>query len=362
MSSGNVTLYIPTVPTTVPPSFSHLLSAYSDIPPNQQKSHIQMIRDRAYEHHKYPCLGRFRFLDLDMSAQLVYEKVISLFRDSHQVDTDPGSDSMGSEGEIGDGPIFLDLGCCIGQDLRKLLLDCPSSVPPSPSLTSRLYGADLLPDFIDAGYALFNDGAIMPRSQFIAPADVFDTFEGNALSRLDGKVNVLHAAAFFHLFDLEQQKMVARRCLRLLRRDGVDVGVAGGSSVPNETRAGDGGTWNRTALIFGEQVGNVTAGHAARISTGGSRYRHNEESWKRMWEEIAEEEEWKEVVKEVVVESRLEEKRSQPSRTRNSLGDEEAKGMAAKLEAGSEEERKKFVGKVEEGFRWHVCWMWVTFV
>ena len=364
MSSSNVTLYLPLV-STIPPSFSHLLSTYSDIAPDQQKFHIQMIRDRAYDTHNYFCLGRFRFLDLDMSTHPVYEKVISLLRSaSHKVNTDPNSKPTGSEGEmlVGDGPIFLDLGCCIGQDLRKLLLDCSASMPSPPSLTSRVYGADLLPEFIDAAYALFKDGAVMPRSQFVAPADVFDAAEGNALSRLDGMVDVLHVGAFFHLFDLTRQRMVARRCLRLLRRDGGDIGGGWGMSMEDERRAlGDGGTSRRTALVFGEHVGNVTAGHAARVSGGGDRYRHNEESWKRMWEEIAEEEEWKGVVKAVVVESRLEE-RSQISRTRDSLENGETQEKAAELEAGGDEERKKFIGKVEEGLRWHVWWVWVTFV
>ena len=235
-------------------------------------------------------------------------------------------------------------------------------MPPPPSLTTRAYGAELLPEFIDAGYALFNDSAVMPRSQFVAPADVFDSSEGNALSRLDGMVDVLHVGAFFHLFDLARQRLVARRCLRLLRRDGGDGGAAGESRVSDGRRAlGDGGTLERTALVFGEHVGNVIAGHAARVGSGGERYRHNEESWDRMWEEIAEEEEWKGVVKAVFVESRLEE-RSQLSRTRDSLGNGEAQGKAAELGAGSEDERKKFIGKVEEGFRWHVWWVWVTFV
>lgn len=360
MSSTNIPLYIPSVPA-IPSSFSHLLSTYSNIPTSEQKAHIQVIRDGAYEHHKYPCLGRFRFLDLDMSAHIMYQHVVSLFRESHQDKAGPlsGPTRTGEGTEI--ARVFLDLGCCIGQDLRKLLLDCSTSLPPSISLTSRLYGADLLPEFINAGYVLFNDRVIMPRSQFIAPADVFDTSERNALGKLDGKVNVLHVGAFFHLFDWERQKMVARRCLRLLRRAGVDSRVSGEERKPKEGLGGDGDQWKKRALIFGEQVGNITAGEVARANGGGSRYRHNGESWRTMWEEVVKEEEWKDVVKEVAVESRLEE-RSQASKARDSADDKEALGKAAELEAGSQGEQKKFIGKIEEGFRWQIWWVWVAFV
>ena len=50
------------------------------------------------------------------------------------------------------------------------------------------------------------------------------------------------------------------------------------------------------------------------------------------------------------------------SRERDSLGNGEEKRNAAELEAESEEEREKFVGGLEEGFRWQVWWVLMTFV
>ena len=290
----------------------------------------------------------------------MYDHVVALFRDgvSSKVNDDANQDGLEapeSRNRVMKSPIFLDLGCCLGQDIRKLILDASPNLPPPKDLVSRIHGADLLPSFIDAGYALFCDERIVPRSQLIAPADVFDTAPDNALSKLDGKVSVLHVGAVFHLFDLEQQKEVGRRCLKLLERKGVEMAASGHGEGGEEVQ------WSKRALIFGEQVGNITAGHTARQS-GGLRYRHNEESWKGMWEELVQEDEWEAVVRSVRVQSNLE-GRSMVSKERDKLT--EGEGMAGEQEAGptaSEDEMKKFIGKVEEGFRWHVWWVWIDFV
>lgn len=239
------------------------------------------------------------------------------------------------------GPVFLDLGCCIAQDIRKFLLDVspsPSqSVPPPNSLVKRVYGAELLAAFVDIGYELFRDETVFPRTQFITPADVFDQSTGNALGRLDGQVDVLHTGAFFHLFDLDGMKRVARRCLKLLNRKGL------------------GEEWKGKALVFGEQVGNVNAGEYQR-GDGRARYRHNAESWRAMWEDIVAEVDW---VKGVVVESRL---------VVRGMGKGEGDGKGdAEIDEGVQKgdekqtEKERFMGRVEEGFRWHVWWVWVEF-
>ena len=295
-----------------------------------------------------------------MSAHPTYGHVVSLFQNCVRGKANAGVDQDGSEApESSDSavkrPTFLDLGCCLGQDLRKLILDASPNLPPPRDLTGRIYGADILPSFIDAGYSLFRDEHIMPRSQFIAPADVFDTSPDNALSKLDGTVSVLHVGAVFNLFDLKQQRDVGRRCLKLLERKGVEMAVSGQRQGGGEVQ------WSKRALIFGEQVGNVTAGHTARQS-GGLRYRHNEESWKGMWGELVQEDEWEAVVRSVQVQSNLE-GRSMASKERDKLT--EGEGKAGEQEAGptaSEDEMKKFIGKVEEGFRWHVWWVWIEFV
>jgi SAM-dependent methyltransferase len=346
MSIGSVPMFLSETPT-IPSPMQQLLSTYAHIPTNEQSAHVLTIRDRAYALHKYPCLGRFRFLDLDMSTHPRYGDVVDLFRTSLAGSSGDGEGESGKKSEAArevEAPVFLDLGCCLGQDIRKLLFDVSISLPPPKHLVERAFGADLLPEFIDAGYGLFRDEDTFPRKQFITPVDVFDTSERNALSVLDGRVSMLHVGAVFHLFDLEKQRDVARRCLRLLRREGV-----GAASEAD----GGSGKWKKRALMLGEQVGNITAGSTGR-QDGGLRYRHSEQSWKEMWDEIIAEDEWKGVVKGVEVESRME-ARSEASKERDRLKD------GGKTQEENEEEMKKFIGAIEQGFQWQLWWVWVDF-
>jgi hypothetical protein len=86
------------------------------------------------------------------------------------------------------GATFLDLGCCVAQDLRKLVYD------GAPS--KNTYGSDLQADFMNIGYDLFLDKDTLGTT-FIA-ADIFDESEKSGLKVLEGTVDIIHAAFFFH--------------------------------------------------------------------------------------------------------------------------------------------------------------------
>lgn len=151
------------------------------------------------------------------------------------------------------GETYLDLGCCFGQDIRRLVCD------GAPS--EHLYGADLRKEFMDLGYDLFLDKDRL-KSEFIE-ADVFD--DKSDLERLDGKVDILMASAFFHLFDMEAQIKAAKRIIKLLKphAGSMLVGRHGGSTVPGEWR----------------QLTDPSK----------STYRHNVETWKQFWKDIGDE-------------------------------------------------------------------------
>ncbi|KAJ9660201.1 hypothetical protein H2198_002707 [Neophaeococcomyces mojaviensis] len=282
---------------SVPEPISKILQDYSGVPPDQQTEHILKVRNRAYKAYPYPCLGRFRFLELDISRHPQYKEYVLPIL-------------TGVEQTQGWKPVFLDLSSCLGQDLRKLAFD---GVNPQ-----WLWGSDIHQDFIDAGYELFRDEHKMPKDHFICPADVFDNSEGNNLSVLDGRVDMMHVTAVFHLFNREQEDLLAARCLRLLNK--------------NRPSGVDG-------LIFGSQVGNIDAREFVRAN-GSRRYRHNEQSWRKMWESVCNREEFKSKVKGVKVEVEL----------RHRSMDQ--------MKAG---ELHKHIGKEEEGFRWMVWTVWIEF-
>ncbi|KAI3329995.1 hypothetical protein F4824DRAFT_516043 [Ustulina deusta] len=103
-------------------------------------------------------------------------------------------------------PRFLDLGTCVGQDVRTLLHDGTSP--------STIYGADLLPGFRDVGYALLKDSDRLGASHFVA-GDIFS--EVDELARTRGTWDIIHIAMFLHVFSLPDQETASKNILKLLK-------------------------------------------------------------------------------------------------------------------------------------------------
>jgi len=228
--SKNVPWYNPDIGSKLGDSARELLEKYSKIPAGELESHVYAIRDKAWQIWPYPCIGQFRFLDLGISLNPYYALVLARLK-------------TGNEN-------FLDLGCCFGQELRKLAAD---GAPPE-----RLYGTDLRPEFFDLGYKLFRDKDTL-KSRFIA-ADIFDP--KSELHELDGKIDVIYAGSFLHLFDYKGQFDACKAIVNLLRD-------------------------KKDSMLLGRQVGNLTPGERVHRTNGGqSMYRHNAESFKKMWDEV----------------------------------------------------------------------------
>ncbi|RYC63478.1 hypothetical protein CHU98_g2757, partial [Xylaria longipes] len=172
----------------------------------------------------------------------------------------------------------LDVGCCVGQVLRKLAFDGVDS--------SRLYGTDVEPRFLDIGYDLFRDrdkfkgrfvvGDILRQqdqnqnqnqnqnqsqnqSQNRGEEDEED--DNDALSALDAKMTFIHATSFFHLFTWDDQVRAATRMVRLLHPGRPDV------------------------MLFGRQVGTTLPRDNGKAGSD-KVYLHNADSWQRLWDEV----------------------------------------------------------------------------
>lgn len=123
--------------------------------------------------------------------------------------------------------------------------------------SSNTYGTDLKPEFMDIGYDLFLDKDSL-KTTFIS-ADIFDESDASGLKAVEGKIDIIHTAFFFHLFDLAGQTQAVRRVVKLFKDE-----------------AG--------CLLVGRQLGTLESGE---IGTG--RFRHNAASFKSMWEEVGKE-------------------------------------------------------------------------
>lgn len=130
------------------------------------------------------------------------------------------------------GDSLLDLGACMGQDLRKCVFD------GAPA--DRLYASDLFAEYEDLSYELWRDRDTFPQHHFLAD-DVLtenDRFmNGNLMMKLGpGQTDIIVINMFLHLFDYSNQLKVATRILRLLshRPGSIILGAQAGVVNPVE--------------------------------------------------------------------------------------------------------------------------------
>lgn len=222
--------------STLNDSARRLLREYAKINDDDEMNlHIDKYRDQAFKVAPYPCIGMLQFLDLSLKSMTsIYTEILDRVKNKNHK--------------------FLDLGCCLGQEIRQLVLD------GAPS--SNTYGSDLWGDFFEVGYQLFKDKDRL-QTIFIV-ADVFDD-DSELVTELAGKVDITYTGAFFHLFTLDEQEKVAARVVQL-------VAPKPGS------------------LIVGRQSGGAqTCEEERKGDTGSKKYfRHNAQSWKELWERIGE--------------------------------------------------------------------------
>jgi SAM-dependent methyltransferase len=210
----------------IPSETQRLLETYSGIPSEEVFDHAVKLRDEAWKVHPYPCIGQFRFLDPSFTDLDEYDEVVDRLRK---------------------GQKLLDMACCFGQTIRQLV---DGGAPGE-----NIYGCDLQPDFIELGYKLFKDRDRL-QAKFLV-ADIFDP--NSALADLRGQIDMVYAGSFFHLWGLEKQIEVSKAVVSLLR------------PCPG-------------SMILGRQVGATEA--AENKSALGVMYRHNVESFSKMWKEI----------------------------------------------------------------------------
>ncbi|PHH86623.1 hypothetical protein CDD83_9978 [Cordyceps sp. RAO-2017] len=222
--------YVQDVPDDIDP-VRDLLRVYSGIPDEDLDSHLQRVRQDAWSVAHCPFVGRWKFLRLHDNQDPCYQQVV--FRLSVS----------------GSRDVFLDLGCCVGQVLRQLRAAGVQG--------SRLIGTDVQPEFIDIGYDLFQDRHYLGASFVVG--DMVDP-DDTRLDKLRGKVTIIYASSFFHLFTWTQQLYIGKRLVSFLK--------------PHI----------RNALIYGRQVGTTRPGESSAGMA--SAYLHDRDSFQRLWDEI----------------------------------------------------------------------------
>ncbi|KAF9223079.1 hypothetical protein BS17DRAFT_754878 [Gyrodon lividus] len=205
---------------------------------------------KAYQSYPYPCIRAFHHVSSLMPEHDAFAHIMK---------------SGQSGGEDG-APLILDIGCCMGTDLRYVAFwgyPCTSMI-----------GCDVRREFIDFGHELYSDRDTCHIPFFVG--DVFDLElcpfpqqadaaapllkEVSSLNELRGRVKYIYAGALFHLFDAGTQEAIARRLATLL-----DVEKGSGRGV-----------------VFGRHSAQVKEG-MIDDAMGRVRYAHSPESWERLW-------------------------------------------------------------------------------
>lgn len=165
-------------------------------------------RDKAWDVYPYPCIGQFKFLSLRLYEQPSYAAVVRRLKQ---------------------GAKYLDIGCCLGQDIRKLVMD--GATP------ENLYGAELHAPFIDLSYELFRDHGL--ASTFME-ADALVLSGDSPLSKLKGEADFVHLGMVLHLLGPEKQRTLLENCVALLKpeRGGMILGTAVGDVEGTQAPAG----------------------------------------------------------------------------------------------------------------------------
>jgi SAM-dependent methyltransferase len=114
------------------------------------------------------------------------------------------------------GDTFLDVGCCLGQDIRKLVFD---GVPGE-----NLTGAELNQGFLDLGYELFCDADTL-QATFLN-ANILEE-GGILLGGYRGKFDVVQLGMILHLFSWEEQVKVFEHTIKLLKPDKPGTSIIG---------------------------------------------------------------------------------------------------------------------------------------
>ncbi|KAI1408090.1 hypothetical protein F5Y13DRAFT_173342 [Hypoxylon sp. FL1857] len=214
----------------IDPAAREVLEKYSGIAPEEVVPHVLAIRDKAFALYPWPCIGQMRFLRFSLASYPSYGTVLERLR------SDPESR-------------FLDLGCCFGQDIRKLFID---GVKPH-----QLVGLDLVPEFHSLSYDLFRDASKL-EFEFHAR----DLHDDNAdWSPLQNRFDVLHLTSLLHIWNWEGQVKAAQR-------------------IASFTKPG--------SILVGSSLGSGVGGEFPNLEGTGTNFRQSEETFKKFWDEVGE--------------------------------------------------------------------------
>lgn len=196
-------------------------------------------RDQAWDIRSYPCTGLGVWLVPFISCSPAYSDILQRLRDDSNAR-------------------LIDIGCFLGSDLRRLAFD--------GARTENMYGIDIISHW-DVGFNLYRDKDRF-KAHFIE-ANMLCVDENPALRELKGTADIVSVSAIFHQWDWINQLEGAKRVALYTKGPG--------------------------SLVVGYQIGNVEGKQLINKTLKVPQYRHNPESFTKMWNQVGAETgtEWK---------------------------------------------------------------------
>ncbi|KAF8588575.1 hypothetical protein K439DRAFT_1334874 [Ramaria rubella] len=171
------------------------------------RKHILDVQAQAYAVYPYPCIHFLGFTQLKISRLPLYDTVLKL-------------------GKEREGAVLLDIGCCFGNDVRKVIAD---GFP-----RENVIASDLRAEFWTLGHQLFKSSqesfpvAFLPGDvfdpSFLSPAEALPVTASSlsppllpplscltSLTPLRHRISVIHASSLFHLFPRHQQRVLVHK-------------------------------------------------------------------------------------------------------------------------------------------------------
>jgi len=213
----------------------NLFERYCNIKDEQLiRERVINARNTALKTFEYVCLKVFSFTDPKTHNHPYYPKLLKENNPDRKV---------------------LDLGCCVGTDLRSFLVDGVAKV-------GNIKGFELEKAFVDVGYEMFGDIDRLPEETFV----IGDSLKEEGLPFPGNFFDVVYCGAVYHLLNEEQGIRLTQNVFKALKSksqdggDGVYFGITGGSKEAQPIHVPD------------ERNGRV-------------RYLHTPETFKKMFED-----------------------------------------------------------------------------
>ncbi|KIJ46592.1 hypothetical protein M422DRAFT_29148 [Sphaerobolus stellatus SS14] len=223
------------------------------------KNHALKIQAEGLVVYPYPCIKKFAFTTSRVGRHPAYQDVLAI-------------------GKNRPGAIYLEAACCFGNDVRKVVSD---GYPIENVIATDLKGdfwtvgqkffrttpetfpvPFLLGDAFDASF-ISPDTPPAPTSSTPPIRDIPSLKTLTSLTPLQHHVSIIHAAAFFHLFNEEPQRRLAFLLGSLLSPSpgSMIIGSHGGAPDTEENKKG--------ATRF--------------IGVSESVFTHSPTSWRSLW-------------------------------------------------------------------------------